>query len=649
MFLTERQKFILNDLMNEENSITAKSLAKKHGISVRTVRYDLDSIDYWLKEKGTSLLKVPRVGIKISDKSVITEYVQSMELEKKDILFTGSDRKNIILLNLILKRDPLISEKIANELNVSRSTIITLISELNEELSEYSIIIKGKTNFGYVLECREDDLRGYVRKVFIPFVVNNCRKKLFPFIHKILNKQVEIAAMDVVAILKSELNMRLDDNTLDILKIRVMFLIQRIQNHNFININVEESSKYKTIKIYTKAKKIYSFLNDKYKLEYEDGEITYLCNMVIIDYADLKFLEKEDFDDEKLRYVISKIVKSSFKYLNIQESQLESLRNELFSHLKMTLSRYELNIISENPILDQIKAKYGDTFKIVSKSCRIFKNEYEIELSDDEIGFVTMYFLKALEESKIRVKKNILIVCNTGRGASKLLATRVRNNIPEVNIKGVVSVLDIDKDKQLLKNVDLIIGTVKVNNVDKPSIVVSPIITAYQLNKIREFLYIGEMHSKEVKDKSYIDDQLNNIIQKYVSKKNTYKFYKEVKNLIGFYSDNFHRNSKEKEFFKQTEFIGLILVEISDMVLQLFPEGFNRNEFKKVCGIFIHIIMVIPHWLNGEYVKEKNVGEYEKTYPREFKIIEKTFNRINEKYNIQIKRSEVISILRYLI
>lgn len=650
MLLTERQKFILRDLLNEEKSITAKTLAQRYNVSLRTVRYDLDNVEYWLNEKKIALIKIPRVGIMIQDKEEALKAIEGMEFNANEVLFSSRDRENIILLRLILAENPLVSEELAEELYVSRSTIITTIKEINEELKEYFISIEGKTNHGFVLLGDEKNIRRYIGETFAPFIVNTYKEKLYSLSEKLFRIEEINMADNAVLLLKKHANMRLNDAVSQMLKFRIIILIRRIKSGNVLKVNQEELSRYKTTKVYTQAQSVYMVLADNYGLPYEEGEIAYLSHMILAESIDVNPVNETNFDEEKLLNVVAEIVNVGFNHLNIRESEIETLSKELFSHLKITLNRFELNIIGENPILEQIKAKYGDVFEVVRKASVVFKDEYGFELSEDEIGFITMYFLKSLEKSKTHIKKNIVVVCNTSRGTSKLLATRIKNNIPEVNIKDIVSIIDIENDQELLEDVDLIISTIKINSIDKPTITVSPIITTYELTKIRDFLYLEDEYVSGGKDEeNYIDDTLTNIIEKYTQKKNVGKLHKEIMSLIGSYSNNI-KDTKEKENYSiQAEITGLILVEISDMILKLYPEGIDKEEFKKVCGIMIHIIMAIPRWQNGEYNPEKNIKSYEQKYPERFKIIEETFNRISDKYKIFIKRTEIVAILRYMI
>ena len=651
MLLTERQRLILRDLLNEEKNVVTKNLAEKYSISLRTVRYDLENIEYWLKEMGATLVKTPRVGMRVENKKEAIKAIKDMNLNANEILFSSKDRANIILIRLMLYAKPLTSEKFAEELNVSRSTIISEIKAINEELQEYFISIEGKTNHGFMITGEEKNIRYYIKVVLVPLLIDTYKEKIYILLKDQLFDSEEVERVkDVILLFKEKLNIRLDDSSIQILKFIFIIFIARIKNGHILKVEGDELSRYKTTQIYTQVQNIYEVLISKFGLPYEEGEIAYLLHIMLIGNLGVNSIEDKKFDEEKLIEVVAEIVNMGFEHLNIKESEFEVLSNELFYHLKLTLNKYELNVISENPILEQIKAKYGDVFDVARKTCVIFTAEYGFELNEGEIGFITMYFLKSLERSKIYLKKNIIVVCNTSRGTGKLLATRIKNNIPEINIKDIVSIIDIEKDKELLEDVDLIISTIKIDNLNKATLTVSPIITTYELGKIRDFLYIEhEYVGEESSEEEYVEETLTTIIRKYTDKKNVGKLQREIMSLIGSYS-SYPKEGKEKEdYYEHTEFIVLILVEVSDMLLKIYPHGMNQEEFKTASGIIIHITMAIARWQNKEYNPEKNMKFYEENYPDKFKIIEETFSRISQKYKISIKRTEVVAILRYLI
>lgn len=647
MILTERQKFILQRLLLSKKSITAKKLSEEFDVSLRTVRYDLEDIEYWINKNGAIIEKIPRVGIVISQKEKALEALSKMNLGD-NIILSSDDRKIIIISKLVYSDGIITSEQLADLIFVSRSTVISSIKEINEELLDHSISIEGKPHHGFKLSGEEGAIRLYIREVLIPLIIKVYGEKIFQTSFNIFNTSECEKIDQVIEHIKDEFNIRIDTSEELKLKLMILSFVKRIKLFKSVEKYKEDVTRYKTTRIYKQATKIYIKIQSLFNIPYVEEEIAYFSHLLLSENIFLITIEKTGIDEEKLNVVSERIVEFVYEHLNIKENELETLNSEIINHLRLTIKRYDLNIISKNPILEQIKAKYGDVFEIARKTAQIFKDEYLFELSEDEIGFITMYFVKSLEKSKIYVKKNIVVVCNTSRGTSKLLATRIKNNIPEINIKDIVSIINIEKDRELLEDVDLIISTIKIDKLDKPTITVSPIITMYELSKIRDFLYLENEYIEDVyKEEKYIDEALTNIMLKYIPKKHVNEFYKEIKNLGGFIS-NKRLDIKEDNVYEFSEFMGLILVEFGELFQRIFPHGLDEEEFKRVYGILIHLMMAIPRWQRGDFTEEKQLKHYEKQYKTLFRNIEETFKNIQEKYNLKISKTEVVSILRYL-
>ena len=64
--LNKRQIEIINFLSSRNTHITIENISKMFDISPRTIRSDLDSIEYALNEYNMSLERKPRVGVKLN-------------------------------------------------------------------------------------------------------------------------------------------------------------------------------------------------------------------------------------------------------------------------------------------------------------------------------------------------------------------------------------------------------------------------------------------------------------------------------------------------------------------------------------------------------------------------------------------------------
>lgn len=155
------------------------------------------------------------------------------------------------------------------------------------------------------------------------------------------------------------------------------------------------------------------------------------------------------------------------------------------------LNRLENHIIVANRLLNDIKLEYGALFekvKSISKQAsQIMINKAPI--SDDESGFITLYFAKYFEEN--RPAKTALIMCASGVGTSKLLYAKVHQAFPNLKIVGTLSTGEYQNNEENYQDVDLIITTVSIHPVNQTRVVLSSAMFTQADRKIVESALYG--------------------------------------------------------------------------------------------------------------------------------------------------------------
>ncbi|MGZ7442671.1 BglG family transcription antiterminator [Paenibacillus sp. TH7-28] len=148
----------------------------------------------------------------------------------------------------------------------------------------------------------------------------------------------------------------------------------------------------------------------------------------------------------------------------------EQLRSGLIVHFKPMMNRLKYRISIKNPMLAEIKREFPAVFDITVMSMALMSAEWQgREVSEDELGYLTLYFQNSIEQ-QVKCKK-VLLVCSSGIGTSHLLKTRILRTFPDWKIVDTVSSAKAAaswKDKA-----DLIISTVKLSETDVPVILVS--------------------------------------------------------------------------------------------------------------------------------------------------------------------------------
>lgn len=164
---------------------------------------------------------------------------------------------------------------------------------------------------------------------------------------------------------------------------------------------------------------------------------------------------------------------------------------DLCAHIKPMLNRLKSNLVVVNPLAEDIKRSYGEEFDQTKRIIDCYTSKkYGIQVSEDEISFITLYVVKAMEENA-RTNK-VLLMCTTGIGTAQLLRTKLLNAIPNLNITDIISSYSYRQDMEKYdEQADLIISTVAIPEQSKvPIVVVSPLLNELDLQRVKAFLNV---------------------------------------------------------------------------------------------------------------------------------------------------------------
>ena len=103
------------------------------------------------------------------------------------------------------------------------------------------------------------------------------------------------------------------------------------------------------------------------------------------------------------------------------------LRLNLARHIEPLLSRLGRSTQMENPLLDDIKRSCPLAYAMAVDASTELVRECGVEPCDDEVGYIALAFALAIERAKdgSRPKKNVLLVCSSGKGTARLLEYRL--------------------------------------------------------------------------------------------------------------------------------------------------------------------------------------------------------------------------------
>ncbi|VQI10304.1 PTS system transporter subunit IIB [Streptococcus pneumoniae] len=191
----------------------------------------------------------------------------------------------------------------------------------------------------------------------------------------------------------------------------------------------------------------------------------------------------------------------------------------LITHLMTLQVRLESRITLNNPLVDEIKQNYSDIFFMTREILANMDKFLEWTISDDEVAYVSLHFLAAMERSKESTKFNILAICATGFGAAQMLRNRLETEFGKrVEVVDVIGYYELNQEK--LKGIDFIVSAVDLSNLyfQIPVFKVSVFLKSDEMEMIRKAM--DQMQVSSYVQSSKINKFENNSFRQYFSKEN---------------------------------------------------------------------------------------------------------------------------------
>jgi mannitol operon transcriptional antiterminator len=162
-----------------------------------------------------------------------------------------------------------------------------------------------------------------------------------------------------------------------------------------------------------------------------------------------------------------------------------TLRDGLAAHWGPAHYRLRNRLPIRNPILEQIKARYAELFEAASAACRVVFPD--LSVPEDEIGYLVLHFGSSIERAGRGIEKfRALVVCSAGIGSARMLASRIRAELPEIDIVANLSWFDV-KDAAR-ERWDLLISTIPLPLPPEEYVLVDPLLSPDGLDALRRHM-----------------------------------------------------------------------------------------------------------------------------------------------------------------
>ena len=172
-----------------------------------------------------------------------------------------------------------------------------------------------------------------------------------------------------------------------------------------------------------------------------------------------------------------------------------NVRISLYNHIVTFNIRMKYGIQMENPILEEIKQNYPFAFAMAQRAMAEYEKFYSRPVPESETGYFAIILEMALESPKAQIeKKNILLVCMTGKASSRLLAFRFRNEFGVyIDRLDVCSMYEFERYD--LSRVDYVFTTVPLQTATAvPIYQIGNFLDASDVPQVRRQLELGSVN-----------------------------------------------------------------------------------------------------------------------------------------------------------
>ena len=498
--ISSRERKVIELLLKKQAAITVKEIADELDVSERTVHRDVKRVEKIIYKYNLELVKRSGVGLRIigeeNDKRQLNVALSTIPVAD----FTSEERQSIILATLLEMNEPLKLFTLANELKVTTATISHDLDQVEQELATNHLSLIRKRGYGVEIEGGEADKRRMLSHLiskhvnpfeFVSLIKGNIQKKSQQQLNTISNRLLGLVNPEKLSKIekrvhkaRKELPYELADSGFIGLVVHLALAIERLQKGDTIEFDQTYLKQMEGTKEYVIAQRMIRDLEDTLEMRIPDDEIGYITMHLM--GAKLRFDQNYLIEDASvdIAFQAKELIQYVSTHLEADLTENVTLLNDLVAHLKPAIYRLNQQMSINNPLVKEIKQDYDVLFHIIRDGVRAtFPG---MDFPDDEIGYLVLHFAATLMRNEEDVQLKALVICSTGIGTAKMLATKLKQKVPEIKQVENKSLFDLPQVN--VETYDIIASTIPLKEFHHDYFLVTPMLTKSEIDQIKKVI-----------------------------------------------------------------------------------------------------------------------------------------------------------------
>ena len=410
--------------------LTASQLSKELKISERTIRNEIRTINEQYPEL---ILSIKSKGYMIDDKNPI------LSLLDEDGSTIGRTRY-LYIIKQILSQKETDYYQLSDELYISESTLDKQLNSINQ-----------------IIERRNPNMQ--IRRRNNKLIINGSeeeRRQIYTYLmnHEMdqynfnLNNYTEFFNSCNINDLKAYFldfsehhHLKLRDFEIISFILHIAIMLERVNKGNEIT-NIE--GYHPSAEAEALAHDFYKGLSEKFHVTLSDMELTYLSCLFSGKISDI-----QDQKIQEYRTFISEIMNDIQQQYDLDLHQDQDFQENLLIHFLGLDNRIRSNSFLSNPLIKDIKLHFPLLYDISVYIAMKMQSRTHTVLLEDEIGYITLHIMNAVEKIQHHTYKKVVIVNPMSTAVVSFLKQRLmRCSDLTIDITGTFSIFDIEKVKE---------------------------------------------------------------------------------------------------------------------------------------------------------------------------------------------------------
>lgn len=460
--LKDTIKEVVNLLLENDKTMNNRDLSEQLGYSqryilqiIKEIKDDSEKNGFYIEQDSSK-----RYCLKITNESLFKKRIDSLR-ENEEI--TQKVLQMLVDYNEYIK-----IEDIADHFYMSRSNMDRIIKSVKIIAKQYDLVIISRPKYGIKIHGTEMNKR-----------ICSAHLSATRDVHEEETLKIQNILYEVL----QQFQYSISDMSFHNLVYHIFILIKRIRAGYEIMEDIQLKQEYRLQNDI--ATNIICRLENCFDIKIPNAEKNYL----VLHLLGKQLINRNQEIDEKTFELTNKILEKIFKKRNIDLRNDLELKINMCLHLQPLLYRLRYHFTQSNPLLQRIKREMLVAYELALIAKEVIKEEYSLDLSEDEAAFLAMHFSLSLIKGKERKNDlKFLVVCSTGRGTARLLLYKLMEQY-NIGEEDVVLTSLIQMKNMNLNSYSCVISTVPIPfEINIPVIMINPILDSKSSKKIDEFI-----------------------------------------------------------------------------------------------------------------------------------------------------------------